>query len=76
MDFDDFGKDSDFDGADEFMPEERGSVESVDTEALEKWLLDNHGLWQLGLHLASVARQYRRDYRHVPFNNTGWFSPN
>lgn len=50
--------------------------DSVDTEALEHWLVSNHSLWTLGLRLAAAARQYRREYRNVPFNESGWFSPN
>ncbi|MDP2326310.1 MAG: hypothetical protein Q8N51_20100 [Gammaproteobacteria bacterium] len=78
MRYDDFGypgSDSDFDSLDEYVRDGE-DAERVDTEALERWLHSNHGLWRLGLHLASVARQYRREYRHVPFNNSGWFSPN
>lgn len=58
------------------QPEDRNSVDSVDTEALERWLIDNRGLWTLGLRLAAAARQYKREYRYIPFNKSGWFSPN
>lgn len=58
------------------QPDDRNTVDSLDTEALERWLLQNRGLWFLGLRLAAAARQYRREYRYVPFNKNGWFSPN
>lgn len=79
MNFDDLGKsnsESDFDNFDEYASEDRNPTDSVHTEDLERWLNQNHALWQLGLHLASVARQYRREYEYVPFNQTGWFNPN
>ena len=44
--------------------------------ALEQWLENNHHLWQLGLQLATTAQHYRRTYRHLPFNQSGWYSPN
>lgn len=58
------------------QPDDRNQVDSVNTEALERWLINNYSLWTLGLRLAAAARQYRRDYRNVPFNQNGWFSPN
>lgn len=45
-------------------------------EALEQWLVDNYRLWELGLDLAAKARYYRREYEYIPFNDSGWFSPN
>ena len=45
-------------------------------DALEAWLEKNHHLWQLGLQLAATARYYREVYQHVPFNESGWYSPN
>mgnify|MGYP001170199224 CR=1 FL=1 len=56
--------------------DDRNSVDSLDTEALERWLRENRSLWILGLRLASAARQYKQEYRHLPFNQSGWFSPN
>jgi hypothetical protein len=79
MDFDDFGFAWSEKNPDPFGPgplDESNSVDSLDTEALESWLDRNHGLWQLGLELARQARQYRKEYEHVPFNQRGWFSPN
>lgn len=58
------------------QPEDRNSVDSLDTEALEQWLKENRSLWIMGLRLASAARQYKQEYRHLPFNQSGWFSPN
>ena len=58
------------------LPRDHFSKEDLDTESLDQWLTTNYGLWRLGLDLAERARQYRREYRHVPFNQTGWFSPN
>lgn len=60
-------------GQDWSQPDDRNTV---DTEALERWLVKNRNLWFLGLRLASAARQYKREYRNVPFNQNGWFSPN
>lgn len=60
-------------GQDWSQPDDRNTV---DTEALERWLLKNRTLWFLGLRLAAAARQYKREYRYVPFNQSGWFSPN
>jgi len=45
-------------------------------EYLEEWLEENYHLWKLGLELAATAQYYRREYAHVPFNKSGWFSPN
>lgn len=58
------------------QPEDPGRIGGVDIEALERWLSENHSLWRLGVRLAEAARQYRKEYRHVPFNQSGWFSPN
>jgi hypothetical protein len=58
------------------QPDDRKQVDSVNTEALERWLVSNYSLWTLGLRLAAAARQYRREYRNLPFNQSGWFSPN
>ena len=58
------------------QPEDRNSVDSLDTEALEQWLKENSSLWIMGLRLASAARQYKQEYRNLPFNQRGWFSPN
>ncbi|MBL7647004.1 MAG: hypothetical protein JNK74_12530 [Candidatus Hydrogenedentes bacterium] len=55
------------------QPDDRNTV---DTEALERWLVKNRNLWFLGLRLAAAARQYKREYRNIPFNQNGWFSPN
>lgn len=82
MDYEPFGfaeSESDWDGpngTDRFRPEDRSPVDSVDTDALERWVGRNQGLWKLGIHLAEVASQYRREYEYVPFNQLGWFSPN
>jgi hypothetical protein len=57
-------------------PEDRNQANSVNTEALERWLVSNYSLWTLGLRLAATARQHRREYRNLPFNQSGWFSPN
>jgi len=73
---------SDDDQADHFMGgrwgqrEDRNQVNSVNTEALERWLVSNYSLWILGLRLAAAARQYKRDYASLPYNKSGWFSPN
>lgn len=81
MDFEEFGyREGDFDWdtpADDhgFLTGKRAS-DPVDTEALEQWVDQNQRLWDLGVYLAETARQYRREYAHVPFNDTGWFSPN
>lgn len=75
MDFDDFGS-WDADYREEAHQEDANSVDSLDNEALEAWLSNNHSLWKLGLALAKQARQFRREYAHVPFNQNGWFSPN
>jgi len=57
--------------------ETRGnSPVSESLDALEQWLKKNHRLWQLGLSLAATAQHYRRDYQHIPFNKSGWYSPN
>ena len=45
-------------------------------DALEQWLEKNYRLWELGLQLAEQAQYYRREYAYIPFNNSGWFSPN
>ena len=58
------------------QPDDRNQVDSVNTEALEQWLVSNYSLWTLGLRIAAAARQYRIEYRNVPFNQSGWFSPN
>lgn len=58
------------------QPDDRNTVDSLDTEALERWLVKNRSLWFLGLRLAAAARQYKREYRNIPFNQNGWFSPN
>lgn len=63
-------------GAGWWPPEDRKMVDSLDTEALERWVAENRGLWFLGLRLAAAARQYKREYRNIPFNQSGWFSPN
>lgn len=82
MDNDDFGfSESDFDWdtpADDngFLRENRSTSDRADVEALEQWFRDNERLWELGIYLAETARQYRREYAHLPFNETGWFSPN
>ena len=60
-------------GQDWRQPDDRNTV---DTEALERWLVKNRNLWFLGLRLAAAARQYKREYINVPFNKNGWFSPN
>ena len=75
--FGDAGSDGDRqDGGDWRQPEETGRIGGVNIEALEQWLSENHGLWRLGVRLAEAARQYLREYRYVPFNHSGWFSPN
>lgn len=63
-------------GGDWRQPEQPDRIGGVDIEALEQWLIENHSLWRLGVRLAEAARQYRREYRNVPFNQSGWFSPN
>ena len=63
-------------GAGWAQPDDRNTVDSLGAEALEQWLTQNRSLWFLGLRLASAARQYRREYSYVPFNKSGWFSPN
>jgi len=58
------------------QPDRHSQVDSVNTEALERWLVSNYSLWTLGLRLAAAARQYKREYQSLPFNKSGWFSPN
>jgi hypothetical protein len=65
-----------FPGGRRGQPEDRNQLNSVNTEALEQWLVSNYSLWTLGLRLAAAARQYKREYQHIPFNKRGWFSPN
>jgi len=67
---------SDFDWNDETYDAESVSPTPSSVEALEAWLEENYDLWELGLQLAATAQAYRRDYRHVPFNKSGWFCPN
>lgn len=82
MEFDDLGHAGDggaYDRSNGRRPsprEDRRTVENLDTEALEHWLQANPGLWELGLQLAIQARQYRRTYRKLPFNQIGWYCPN
>lgn len=45
-------------------------------DPLEQWLEQNYTLWELGLDLAVKAQYYRREYEYLPFNKTGWYSPN
>ncbi|MCF6285690.1 MAG: hypothetical protein L3K26_10920 [Candidatus Hydrogenedentes bacterium] len=52
------------------------SAASGSIDALEQWLKNNHHLWELGLQLATTARHYRHTYKHIPFNQSGWYSPN
>ncbi len=61
---------------DEELPEFLRSKMPVSVDALEKWLENNHSLWKLGVHLASTAHYYRSEYKHIPFNKSGWFNPN